>query len=69
MKYRATPAGTTVVIEHKGKVYQGAYHVERGLITVSYDNRQVVTKTGPMPPATLARMILREIVSGESTTF
>jgi hypothetical protein len=60
MKYRETQ----IVIEHKRKVYQGSYIVEHGQITVSHGDRQMVTRLGPVPPATLARMILREMVSG-----
>ena len=66
MKYRQVPAETPVMIEHKGKVHQGSYYVGRDTITVSYGTHQMVTSLGKMPPATLARMILREMVAGKS---
>jgi hypothetical protein len=59
------PAEARVAIEHRGKVYQGSYIVGRRMITVSYGDRQIVAEIGPhASPATLARMILREMVGG-----
>ena len=55
-----------VIIEHLGKIYQGSFYVERGLITVSYGAQKNVTQMGEMLPITCAKMILREIVGGKS---
>ena len=63
MKYRVTPPETRISIDHKNKVYQGGYFLERGMITVSYGTLQSVAQLGPIPPAMLARMMLRELVA------
>ena len=65
MKYRQAPSETLVMIDHQGKVYQGSYHIGRNTMTVSYGRRQMVTSLGKMPPVTMARMILREMVAGK----
>jgi len=66
MRYRQLAAETPITIEHDGKTYEGTYSVESsGMITVSYVTRQIVTHAGIRPAEPLARMILREIVSGE----
>jgi hypothetical protein len=63
MKYRATPPETRISIDHKNKVYQATYFVEKGMVTVSYGTLKAVTQLGRMPPATLAKMMLRELVA------
>jgi hypothetical protein len=63
MKYSAIPPKTRISIEHKNKVYQATYFVEKGRIMVSYGTLKSVAKLGPMPPATLAKMMLRELVA------
>jgi hypothetical protein len=66
MHYRQLPTETPITIEHNGQAYEGTYSVEgNGMVTVSYGARQIVTHVGIRPAEPLARMILREIVSGE----
>ena len=65
MKLRQVPAETLVMIEHNGKVYQGSYYVAGNLVTVSYGTHHIVALLGNMPPTTLARMTLREMVAGK----
>ena len=64
VKYRQSPPETAVMIDHKGKVFQGSYYTVGDVITVSYDKRQIAAPLGKMPPVTLARMMLREMVAG-----
>ena len=61
---RRTPTENTVLIDHKGKIHQALWYVEKDTLTVSYGTSQIVTSLGQMSPATLARMILRVIVAG-----
>ena len=51
-----------VRIEHDGKTYRASYKVEKGILTVSVGDRIISTPLRSMPPETLARMILREMV-------
>jgi hypothetical protein len=63
MNHRVTHPETRISIEHKNKVYQARYFVEKGMVTVSYGTHKSVTRLGPMPPAMLAKMMLRELVA------
>jgi hypothetical protein len=63
MKPRQKLPGTPVVIEHKGKVFQASFYVERGMITVSYGACKLAMQLDRIPAAMLARMMLREMVA------
>ena len=63
MADRITPPATRISIEHKNKVYQATYIVEKGMVTVSYGMLKSAAQLGQMPPATLAKMMLRELVA------
>ena len=64
-RYRRAPSEIPVLIEHQGKICQGSYYVEGRTISVLYGTSQIVTLLGRMPPATLAKMILRAIAEGK----
>jgi hypothetical protein len=51
-----------VEIEFEGKTYTGSYTVEQGMITVSNLYGRKVTQVGSSSPASLARIMLAEIV-------
>lgn len=63
-EFRRVPTETPVMIEHNGKVYQGSYRIGKETITVSYGTHDLIAKLDRIPAATLAKMMLREIVAG-----
>ena len=54
-----------VSIEIEKKKYIGAYHVERGTMTVWYGPRRRVAKTGSPAEIQLARILLLEMVEAD----
>jgi len=52
----------TFTIQHDGKDYSGFYCVEKDMITVNSAYGDKTAHLGSMPPQTLARMLLREII-------
>jgi hypothetical protein len=50
-----------VTIEYAGRAVSGTYSVRAGLISVSTDCDRKSTHVGAVPPAALARIMLREM--------
>ena len=56
-------ASDEIAIERGGKTYKGYYEVSKGIVTVTtpmYGSKS--TQVGNSPPATLARIMLRELI-------
>lgn len=51
-----------VSIEKDGKTYHGSYTLDRGIICVSNMLGSKTTQLGGLPPETLAKMLLSELV-------
>jgi len=57
-------AQTPLTVEHEGKTYSATYSVERDIITVSsFDFGWKSAQIGGMPPLTLARLLLHEMIT------
>jgi hypothetical protein len=54
-----------VSIRHNGVVYLGSYYVEDGMLMLSHGSRESVAPLDGRTPASLARAILRELVTGK----
>ena len=54
-----------VLVEVGGKSYTGHYMVEKGMLTVSTLTGRKTTQLGGSTPASLARILLRELVEEE----
>jgi hypothetical protein len=50
-----------VTIEFEGRKVSGTYSVSRGMITVSTPYGRKITQVGGSTPASLARIMLREL--------
>ena len=57
---------TAVMIDHMGKVVQGSYRVDERTITVSWHRYRMVRELSHIPASTLAKMMLREMVTQNS---
>lgn len=55
---------TPIIVEVAvaGQIYRGTYTVGRDVIRVRTAYGEKTTQLGPMPPAVLARLLLRELV-------
>ncbi len=62
---RPLPRAIPVSIEIEQKKFLGAYHVERGTMTVWYGLRRRVAKTGSTAEIQLARILLLDMVEDE----
>ena len=51
-----------IEIEDFGQQHRGTYTVNQGVVTVEYGGRTKSTQVGGSPPATLARVLLGELV-------
>jgi hypothetical protein len=56
------PRTFPVTIDLDGKIYQGSYSVERGMITVWAAGGSKTTQVGNIPVETLAKILLSELV-------
>ena len=62
MKHRATPLEMRVSVKHNGVAYLGAYYIEDGMLIMSYGSRESAKPLDGKTPASLARMMLREMI-------
>ena len=53
----------SISIVVNGKTYNGSYGISGKLLTVSYGGDSKKTQVGNLPPETLARMMLGELVA------
>jgi hypothetical protein len=67
MPHSAMSDRETIEIAIDDTTFSGTYYVKRGMITVSYGYWQISTEIGGMPPASLARRLLRELLAGKPT--
>jgi hypothetical protein len=56
----------SVTVNQDGRTYRGWYTIEGGLMTVSNGEDAKTAQLGNMPPATLARMLLGELIREEA---
>ena len=57
----------TVTVEHEGKPYTASWRVENDMMIVSTADCTKSTQLGDLPPESLARLMLSEIIdAGES---
>ena len=53
-----------VEINQGGRIYIASYCVENEILTVHFSGRRKATQLGSLPQDRLAKMLLRELVSG-----
>lgn len=56
----------SISIVIKSKAYNGSYSVSGNMLTASYGGKSSKAQIGNMPPETLARMMLDELVTQSS---
>jgi hypothetical protein len=62
----AQPAAVPIEIEQNGRLYQGTYRIDATgrTIAVAHGGKSKIVELGTSAPGPLARLMLRELVTG-----